>query len=132
MSFLKWQLDLLEYFEKKSRHRDYWSGNGRTIRRYQYHSISLRDYQYRIRSQFLGNTLDAIAFEKSRNHSQPNVPVIYTKNNHFLHKKNVMRRSILLWFNIRKLSLRLYRSLPFHHKKTVLQTICVLNNQMNL
>ncbi|MFV8352398.1 bifunctional folylpolyglutamate synthase/dihydrofolate synthase [Flavobacterium sp. XS2P14] len=86
-------------------------------------------------TQFLGNTLDAIAFEKA-GIIKPNVPVVigeYTPETRpvFYDKAKECHSEIHFASDLisENYPSDLIGAYQFHNKKTVLQTICVLNDQ---
>ena len=86
-------------------------------------------------TQFLGNTLEAIAFEKA-GIIKPNIPVVigeYTTETKpvFLGKANENEAEIYFASDLitANLSSDLMGDYQIHNKKTVVQTIAILNNQ---
>lgn len=86
-------------------------------------------------TQFLGNTLDAIAFEKA-GIIKPNVPVVigeYTPETKpvFFDKAKESHSEIYYASDLitENYPSDLIGAYQFHNKKTVVQTICVLNSQ---
>lgn len=86
-------------------------------------------------TQFLGNTLDAIAFEKA-GIIKPNVPVVigeYTPETKPVFFDKVKKSHSEIYYASDLITENypsdLIGAYQFHNKKTVVQTICVLNSQ---
>ncbi len=86
-------------------------------------------------TQFLGNTLDAIAFEKA-GIIKPNVPVVigeYTSETKPVFFDKVKESDSEIYYASDLITENypsdLIGAYQFHNKKTVVQTICVLNSQ---